>query len=98
MNENKTQTEAFPEPEEPKSKGGRPKNNPGIEAWTGAALRVRRVARDLTATQLGDLIGVSQSTVIRWENGDAPTEAKVTALSELFGCGIDAFSRDPVIG
>ena len=93
-----TQTDAFPaQAPAPKNKGGRPKNNPGITGWSGAALRVRRVAKGLTATKLGDIVGVSQSTVIRWEGGDAPTGTKVEALGTLFGCDIEAFSREPEI-
>jgi len=52
----------------------RPPNNPGIKAWCGAALRVRRVAHNLSMDDLALTLGVTKSTIKRWEHDEnAPT-------------------------
>jgi len=39
---------------------------------TPTELRRRRAALSLTQRQLGDLLGVTYHTVLRWENGRVP--------------------------
>ena len=81
-----------------KNKGGRPRNDPGIDAWSGRALRVRRVITGVSATKLGNVLDVSQSTVLRWEKDlGAPTAPQVRALSQLLGCKPEDLGRDPKV-
>lgn len=38
---------------------------------TGALIREARIKKNYTQNELGDLIGVSNKAVSRWENGDS---------------------------
>ena len=81
-----------------KNKGGRPRNDPGIDAWSGRALRVRRIITGVSATKLGNVLDVSQSTVLRWEKDlGAPTAPQVRALSQLLGCKPEDLGREPKV-
>ena len=81
-----------------KNKGGRPRNDPGIGAWNGRALRVRRSITGISATKLGSVLDVSQSTVLRWEKDlGAPTAPQVRALAQLLACQPDDFGREPKV-
>ena len=76
----------------------RPKTEPGIPAWKGEALRVRRIAARWTTLDLARRVGVSKSTLIRWERGDnAPTSANVADLAEALDVPRAAFARTPRI-
>ena len=39
-----------------------------------SALRIYRERSNLTLEQLGALLGVNKSTILRWENGQVPAE------------------------
>lgn len=81
-----------------KNKGGRPRNDPGIECWSGKSLRVRRIITGISATKLGRVLDVSQSTVLRWEKDlGAPTAPQVRALAQLLGCSPEDLGRDPKV-
>jgi len=78
------------------NKGGRPRNDPGIECWSGRSLRVRRTITGISATKLGKVLDVSQSTVLRWEKDlGAPTAPQVRALAQLLGCSPEDLGREP---
>ena len=76
----------------------RPKNQPGIPAWNGEALRVRRVAARWSTDELARRVGVSKSTLIRWEQGsNAPTSSNVADLAEALDVPRAVFARAPKI-
>lgn len=53
----------------------------------GNNIRAERVRRGLTQSELGELLGVTQLTVSRWEQGDCePSGRKLVRLSNYFGC------------
>ena len=77
---------------------GRPKNHPGIRAWNGAALRLRRLALHRPAFSVAAEVGVSESTVRRWErNENAPTADQVRALAGIMRCRPAHFARKPTL-
>ena len=79
-------------------KRGRKPNDPGIPEWNGDALKVRRVLSGFTLKQLGDLIGVGESAISRWELGQrAPDAATVERLAQELKCAKKAFSRPPTL-
>ena len=74
----------------------KPKNEPGIPQWRGDALRLRRLAAGWRLQDLAQRIGVSKTTVIRWEMGEnAPTSKHVRALAQALDVEITAFSKPP---
>ena len=76
----------------------RPKNNPGIPAWRGDALRLRRIYAGWTFRQLAERVGVSKSTVSRWENGhNEPDSSAVAAISDALDLPAATFAREPRI-
>jgi transcriptional regulator with XRE-family HTH domain len=76
----------------------RPKNSPGLPAWRGDALRLRRIAAGWTAEELAGRVGVSKSTLARWEAGEhAPTSEVVAHLAELLDVPRAVFAREPKI-
>jgi len=76
----------------------RPKNEPGIPAWRGEALRVRRLAARWSTEELATRVGVSKSTLIRWEQGEnAPTSANVADLADALDVPRAVFARIPRI-
>ncbi len=91
IDENSTPTQSAP-----KSKGGRPRNSCG-QAWNGDALKLRRMARGLSATAFARSVGASQSTVLRWEKGDHPSEVQLQRVAEALGCEPESLSRAPKI-
>ena len=77
---------------------GRPRNDPGIGAWCGDALRLRRLSRGLTAAEVAEAVGVGKSTVTRWEVEEgAPPAGMVMRLAALMECSLVDFSRPPRI-
>lgn len=61
---------------------------------TTFAIRIAklRAERGITQKQLGDAIGVGQSTITDWERRDDPTDpglSGVRRLAEFFGCTVD---------
>jgi len=76
----------------------RPKNSPGLPAWRGEALRLRRIAAGWTTEELAERIGVSKSTLARWEAGEhSPTSDKVADLAEALDVPRTVFAREPRI-
>lgn len=76
----------------------KPKNQPGIPRWRGDSLRVRRIAAGWTAQQLAERVGVSKSTLTRWEQGEnAPSSDHVRQLAEALGVEVGAFAKVPRI-
>lgn len=59
---------------------------------TGSVIRRLRNERGLTQKQLGELLGVTDKAVSKWEGdkGGVPL-AMLTRLAEVFGVGIDVF-------
>lgn len=79
-------------------KRGRRPNDPGIPEWNGNALKVRRVLSGYTLKQLGDLIGVGESAISRWELGQrAPDSDTVDRLASELRCEKTAFSKPPAL-
>lgn len=55
----------------------------------GENLRARRIALGLTQKQLGNLIGITQRSVSRYEqNTIVPEENKLQKLADIFGCNV----------
>lgn len=76
----------------------RPKNSPGIPSWRGDALRLRRLAAGWSAEELAIHIGVSKSTLARWEaNEHAPTSDAVADLAAALDVLPAVFARRPRI-
>ena len=76
----------------------KPKNEPGIPQWRGDALRLRRIAAGWRTQDLAERIGVSKTTIIRWEQGlNPPTSEHVRALAEALDVDVVAFSKVPRI-
>ena len=52
-------------------------------------MRSRRKALDLKQTQLGELVGVTQKAIAKWENGKTDRPQKLKELSEALECSQD---------
>lgn len=64
-------------------------------SWIGALIREARIKKNYTQSELGDLIGVSNKAVSRWENGDSfPDIGVLESLSGILGVKI----QDIVVG
>ena len=79
-----------------RNKGGRPRNTCG-QGWSGNALKLRRMARGLSATGFGRIVGVSQSTILRWERGDSPTGVQLRRVAAALECEPGSLAREPEI-
>ena len=79
------------------AKIGRPANNPGLRrGWIGEALRIRRRMAGWSLDELSDALGVSASTVSRWETDhNEPDPTAVKALCTFFDCPSSAFTKKP---
>ena len=76
----------------------KPKNQPGIAQWRGDALRLRRVAAGWRTQDLATRIGVSKTTIIRWERGEnAPGSEHVRQLALCLDVEPKDFARAPRI-
>lgn len=65
---------------------GRPKNDPGTVGWCGDALRMQRARMRWTLDDLAERLGVSTSTVSRWENeATLPTSKQVGEIARALG-------------
>ena len=59
-----------------------------------STIKAKRIGMNLTQEKLGDLIGVSNTTVSMWETGEAVPRAKtLIKLAEILGCKIDDLLR-----
>lgn len=56
----------------------------------GERIRIAREANDLTQTRLGELIGVKQQSVQKWESGGMPSTRNLEKLSLVLGVPIAA--------
>jgi len=85
------------------AKRGRPANA-GVPRWYGPTLRIRRLNAGLSLEALGDAVGVTKATVLRWErstpntdpanrNASKPKAEHVRLLARALRCRPDAFSR-----
>lgn len=58
------------------------------EQW-GRNIREARAALGITQVEFGNLIGVRQSTVARWEAGtDSPTDANKVTIARVLGVDV----------
>lgn len=72
------------------------KNQPGIPSWRGDSLRLRRIASGWKAPDLAARVGVTKSTLLRWEAGtNAPTSDHVRLLAEALDVEVSVFSKTP---
>ena len=56
----------------------------------GERLKELRKEKELSAVQLGKILGVRDSTVIRWENNTmSPTIENLYNIAKYFGCTTD---------
>lgn len=56
------------------------------------SLKAARVNAKISQADAAERLGVSQSTLIRWENdGSVPIQA-IMRMCDLYGCSIDDFS------
>lgn len=53
-----------------------------------------RKQRNMTQSELAQLLGVSQANISQWETGEAmPRADKLPELAKVFGCSIDDLYR-----
>lgn len=63
----------------------------------GAKLRSLRQRRELTTRELGELLGVSHTFVIRMEQGEkTPNVAMVVKIAAVFGVTVDQLVQDEI--
>lgn len=73
----------------------RAKNNPGIPRWKGSTLRIRRQWLGWTMKELAESVGVSKTTVFRWENDEhAPTSEELARLSHQLDVTPATFAKE----
>lgn len=59
------------------------------------SIRVRRVEAGLTQVKLAQALGVTQSAVSQWDNGEAtPTIANLKKIAELCDCTVDDLIKE----
>ena len=56
----------------------------------GQNIRIKRKEKKITTTQLAEMIGVDQSTIVRYENGGVRriSETQLNKLSDALGCSV----------
>lgn len=56
----------------------------------GARLQEARMKTGLSTNRVSDIIGISQSTISRYENARVvPTVDRLYAMAKLYGCSMD---------
>ena len=66
-----------------------------MAATIGERIRELRKAHGMTLQELGDVFGISRSSVAGWESGDSkPSQEKLTKLAETFGTSVDLLLTD----
>lgn len=71
------------------------KNNPGLPAWKGRTLRIRRICAGMTLEDLAARVNVSKSTVSRWEQGgNSPAAEDVARLAEALEVPAIVFAKE----
>lgn len=64
----------------------RPPNDPGIKQWVGESMKLRRIAANLTMDDLAEAVGVTKSTIKRWEHGEnAPPPDMLQIMCKVLG-------------
>lgn len=59
-------------------------------------LKIHRLANKLTLTQLGELVGLTPSTIYKYEKGKSlPSKASLAKLNDIFGYQFDTPTREP---
>lgn len=59
------------------------------------SFKAARVNARMAQSEAAEILGVSQSTLNRWENdGNAPIKA-VMLMCDMYGCSIDDFNLAP---
>ncbi|MCF4150859.1 helix-turn-helix domain-containing protein [Dethiosulfovibrio sp. F2B] len=53
-----------------------------------------RSEEDLSQAGFGDLIGVDQPTVGRWEGGQSPSRQNMHKLARLFACDVGVLAKE----
>mgnify|MGYP003146232421 FL=1 len=72
------------------------KNDPGLHAWVGSALRMRRLAAGLTLKEFAESVEVTTATVARWETEEnAPDAHAVQRIAEKLEVAPEDFARSP---
>lgn len=56
----------------------------------GQRVRAERFARNLTAKQVGDKLGLSEASVIRVEMGDGAPVHFLASFAQLVGCTVES--------
>ena len=67
----------------------------------GKNLRIKRKEMKFSTTSLAKAIGVGQSTIVRYENGDVHRipEEQLEKISKVLGCSVDELTAgDPKYG
>ncbi|MBQ8513535.1 MAG: helix-turn-helix transcriptional regulator [Clostridia bacterium] len=65
-----------------------------VEAKVGARIAKLRAEKNLTQAALGELLGVSDKTVSKWENGGCyPDVSLFPKLADTFGVTVDYLMR-----
>ena len=54
-----------------------------------------RTEKDLTQTELGEMLGVSYKAVSKWENGTSdPSTSNLFALAKLYGISVEELLKE----
>lgn len=61
----------------------------------GTRIRAERVQAGLTQTQLGDLVGVKQQSVAKWEDGGTITIERLEAIAEVLQIPVRILLGEP---
>ena len=62
----------------------------GMRGTLADRIKALRQSRKLTQAEFADLVGATQSTVARWENGSEPQASHLHKLAELANSTVDA--------
>lgn len=59
-----------------------------------STLRQHRTEKGLTQIELGQKLGVTRRSIIRWENGQTkPSMKKIEKIAEFFECSIEELMK-----
>jgi transcriptional regulator with XRE-family HTH domain len=57
-------------------------------------IKERRLAMNLTQTELAEIIGTYQEVISKWENGGGVSLQMLCVLAKVFGCKVDDLLGD----
>lgn len=62
----------------------------------GQNIRIKRKEKEITTTRLAKMIGVDQSTIVRYENGDVRriSEDQLVKISDALECSVSELTGD----